>query len=82
MRGAPSSCSSSTGISITSDALPSKRTEVYGADEAFCTGTMGELACVAKVDGRTIGTGTIGPRTLQLSELYRALTASSGEALV
>jgi len=57
-------------------------TEVYGADEAFCTGTMGELACVAKVDGRTIGAGTIGPRTLQLSELYRALTANSGETVV
>ena len=27
-------------------------TEVYCADEMFCTGTMGELAAVTKVDGR------------------------------
>jgi len=32
-------------------------TEVYRAEEMFCTGTMGELAPVIKVDGRTIGTG-------------------------
>ena len=31
--------------------------DVYRADEMFCTGTMGELAGVTKVDGRTIGTG-------------------------
>ena len=30
-------------------------TEVYRADEAFCTGTMGEIAPVIRVDGRTIG---------------------------
>src|SRR6516162_2697966 len=28
-------------------------TEVYRADEMFCTGTMGEIVPVAKVDGRT-----------------------------
>src|SRR6476620_6511196 len=31
-------------------------TDVYRADEMFCTGTMGELAAVTRVDGRTIGT--------------------------
>src|SRR6476469_5425882 len=35
--------------------------DVYRADEMFCTGTMGELAGVTKVDGRTIGGGAIGP---------------------
>src|SRR5262245_31275894 len=30
-------------------------TEVYRADEMFCTGTMGELAPVIQVDGRPIG---------------------------
>ena len=35
--------------------------QVYRADEMFCTGTMGELAAVIKVDGRTIGTGERGP---------------------
>ena len=31
--------------------------EIYRADEMFCTGTMGELAAVVQVDGRTIGDG-------------------------
>ena len=31
--------------------------DVYRADEMFCTGTMGELAGVIKVDDRTIGSG-------------------------
>ena len=35
-------------------------TEVYRADEMFCTGTMGELAPVTRVDGRVIGSGSIG----------------------
>ena len=32
-------------------------TDVYRADEMFCTGTMGELAPVTRADGRTIGDG-------------------------
>lgn len=55
------------------------QTEVYRADEMFCTGTMGELAAVTKVDGRTIGSGEVGPMTQRLSELFRALTAVEGE---
>ena len=57
-------------------------TEVYRADECFTTGTMGELAPVATVDGRTIGDGTRGPITEHLSSLYRAATATSGESVV
>src|SRR5205807_490572 len=53
-------------------------TEVYRADEMFCTGTMGELAPVIAVDGRTIGDGKAGPMTLRLSELFRELTAREG----
>ena len=45
-------------------------TEVYRADEAFCTGTMGELAAVTRVDGRRIGSGEMGPMTRQLSDLF------------
>src|SRR6185503_20438160 len=29
--------------------------EIYRADEMFCTGTMGEIAAVSRVDGRRIG---------------------------
>ncbi|MBI3464988.1 MAG: aminotransferase class IV [Planctomycetes bacterium] len=53
-------------------------TEVYRADEAFCTGTMGELAAVIKVDGRTIGSGEPGPVTGRLSELFAERTTSEG----
>lgn len=46
-------------------------TDVYGADEAFVTGTFGGLTPVTVVDGRSIGTGGVpGPVTLKLSELY------------
>ncbi len=60
-------------------------TEIYRADEIFCTGTMGELAAVAEVDGRPIGGGDMagkpGPLTARLSELFRNLTAAEGEAV-
>ncbi|MEM9304860.1 MAG: aminotransferase class IV [Pseudomonadota bacterium] len=55
--------------------------EVYGADECFTTGTMGELAPVLAVDGRTIGDGTAGRWTRTLQSAYRQLTATSGEPL-
>lgn len=57
-------------------------TEVYRADEMFCTGTMGELAPVVSLDGRTIGSGEGGPMTQRLSDLFRALTAHEGVAVV
>lgn len=52
--------------------------EVYRAEEMFCTGTMGELAPVTRVDGRTIGNGAPGPMTRRLSELFRHLTECEG----
>ena len=59
--------------------------EFYRADEVFCTGTMGELAGVTKIDGRPIGEGgegSVGPTTRRLSELYRELTRSEGVPVV
>jgi branched-chain amino acid aminotransferase len=56
--------------------------EVYRADEIFCTGTMGEIVPVVRVDGRTIGDGRGGPLTERLAGLYTALTRSEGEAVV
>ena len=55
--------------------------EVYRAEEMFCTGTMGELAAVIRVDGRTIGDGEVGPMTVKLSGLYAELTAREGTAM-
>jgi branched-chain amino acid aminotransferase len=45
-------------------------TEIYRAEEMFCSGTMGELAAVTKVDGRVIGGGQIGVVTGRLCELF------------
>lgn len=56
--------------------------DVYRADEMFCTGTMGELAAVTTVDGRTIGDGHVGPMTTRLSDLFRAKTAVDGVRVV
>jgi branched-chain amino acid aminotransferase len=57
-------------------------TDVYRAEEMFCTGTMGELAAVTMVDGRTIGDGAVGAMTKRLSELFRARTVSEGVAVI
>jgi len=47
--------------------------DVYGAEEAFVTGTFGGLTPVVEVDGRTIGDGRPGPETRRLRDLYRKL---------
>jgi branched-chain amino acid aminotransferase len=52
--------------------------EFYRADEMFCSGTMGELAAVIRLDGRVIGSGAPGPMTLRLSGLFRQLTEMEG----
>jgi branched-chain amino acid aminotransferase len=56
--------------------------DVYGAEEMFCTGTMGELAGIVKLDSRTIGSGKVGPMTKRLSELYAQRTANEGVNLI
>jgi branched-chain amino acid aminotransferase len=56
--------------------------DVYGADEIFCTGTMGELAAVIKIDNRVIGDGKVGAITKRLSDLYVRRTASEGIQVV
>jgi branched-chain amino acid aminotransferase len=47
--------------------------ETYSADEAFLTGTFGAQTPVGVIDGRTIGTGQMGPVTVRLRALYKAL---------
>lgn len=48
-------------------------TEVYGADEAFVTGSFAGVVPVCEIDGRQIGSGSRGPVVERLQELYRAL---------
>ena len=47
--------------------------DVYGADEAFVTGTFGGVTPVTQVDGRMIGVGEYGPISRRLSEYYHDL---------
>ena len=60
--------------------------DVYGADEAFVTGTFAGLTPVVEVDGRCLGHptqprpvaadgGPAGPLTRRLIEIYKALAA-------
>jgi len=56
--------------------------DAYSADEMFCTGTMGELAGVVKIDNRDIGDGQVGQMTKRLSELFAARTATEGVQIV
>ena len=44
--------------------------QVYSADEAFVTGTLGGVTPVTRIDGRVIGDGKPGPLTLEASRLY------------
>jgi branched-chain amino acid aminotransferase len=48
-------------------------TDVYGADEAFVTGTFAGLVPVREVDGRAIGDGRRGPLVERLQQLYLAM---------
>ncbi|MCM2312210.1 MAG: aminotransferase class IV [Steroidobacteraceae bacterium] len=57
-------------------------TEAYRADELFCSGTMGELAAVTRVDGRMIGDGRPGPMTRRLSQLFREMTGREGTVVI
>ena len=54
-------------------------TDVYGADEAFVTGTFAGLVPVKSVDGRLIGEPgpLIRPATERLSGLYKDLARRS-----
>lgn len=47
--------------------------DTYSADEAFLTGTFGAQTPVGTIDGRTIGTGQMGPMTERLRGLYKEL---------
>ena len=50
--------------------------DTYGADEAFLTGTFGAQTPVSEIDGRQVGTGTMGPVTQRIRDLYKALIES------
>jgi branched-chain amino acid aminotransferase len=47
--------------------------DTYGADEAFLTGTFGAQTPVSELDGRSIGSGQMGPMTERIRGLYKSL---------
>jgi len=54
-------------------------TELYNADEAFTTGTMGELARVNEIDKRKIKNR--GSLLVKLQQLFKNLTETEGERI-
>jgi len=55
--------------------------DFYSADEVFTTGTVQELVPVVEIDGRTIGSGGLGPVTSELLAAYRELAARADDAV-
>lgn len=55
--------------------------ELYTADEAFTTGTMGELTPILEADGRVVGDGQRGAVTAKLQELHRIHAFEQGEPI-
>lgn len=49
---------------------PIDRTEVYLAEELFLTGTAAQITAVTRVDFRPIGSGSMGPVTTQIRQLF------------
>jgi branched-chain amino acid aminotransferase len=50
------------------------RTDLYGADEVFFTGTAAEITPIREVDDRMIGSGHRGPVTKELQDTFFAAT--------
>jgi branched-chain amino acid aminotransferase len=54
--------------------------QVYGADEAFCTGTFAGVVPVRSVDGRAPALVVPGPMVQRLQQLYRELARRDAAA--
>ncbi len=55
------------------------RDEVYIADEAFFSGTAAEITPIRELDNRTIGSGTRGPITTRLQQMFFDAVAGKTE---
>ena len=66
-----------TGIEVVERALP--REYLYLADEVFMCGTAAEITPIRSVDGRQVGSGSMGPVTRRLQQLYFGLFDGSVE---
>jgi len=55
------------------------RSELYGAEECFMTGTAAHLTPVIEVDSRPVGDGVAGPITSKLMGLYYEIIRGNSE---
>jgi branched-chain amino acid aminotransferase len=56
---------------VTIRETPLRADDLLGADEAFLTSTLKELAPITRVDDRAIGSGRPGPLTLRLLDAFQ-----------
>ncbi|MBI4213525.1 MAG: branched-chain amino acid transaminase [Chloroflexi bacterium] len=66
------------GIETVERAIP--RSELFGGDEVFMTGTAAHVTPVVEIDSRAIGDGETGPITLQIMDLYGRIIRGNQEA--
>ena len=75
-RGAVMQCAAKARIAVQEEMLT--RHDLFNADECFLTGTAAEIAPIVRIDGRLIGTGKPGKRTLSLMRDFRTMTHTDG----
>jgi branched-chain amino acid aminotransferase len=68
-----------TELGIETVERPIDRTELYVADEAFFCGTGVQIAAIAEIDHRPVGTGKLGPIVTQLRDLYFSIARGKRE---
>jgi branched-chain amino acid aminotransferase len=69
------------GFEIAVEEKPITLFDVWTAREVFICGTGAEVVPVGSVDGRTIGTGGVGPLTSRMSEAYHQLVRLQGRVI-
>jgi branched-chain amino acid aminotransferase len=79
-RGIVIECANALGLSCKEGNI--SLTQLYNADAAFATGTMGELTPIVKVDGRKIKSCWNSEIFLDLSQKFRKRTELEGEPIV
>jgi len=57
---------------------PMTRAELFVADEVFLTGTAAEVVPISSIDGRKVGTGSVGPLTKKLIQRFKEYVQTAG----
>jgi branched-chain amino acid aminotransferase len=66
------------GLAVAVEERPFTVFDVWTSLEAFICGTAAEVVPIASVDGRTIGSGSVGPTTRRLIDAYADVVRSTG----